>query len=50
MRLAIVWHCAWLAMVSGRCLVTGDMAGFYVHVFACVWHVLSCARVAWRGF
>ena len=38
-RLAIVWHCAWLAMVSGRCLVTGGMAGFYVHknyVFACV--------------
>ena len=35
-RLAIVWHCAWLAMVSGRCLVTGPggMAGFYVHVFA----------------
>ena len=49
--LAIVWHCAWLAMVSGRCLATGlgGMAGF-VHVLANVRHVLSCDwLLGWHG-
>ena len=40
-RLAVVWHCACIARLSGRCLVTGGMAGF-VHVLEYVWHVLSC--------
>ena len=45
-RLAIIWHCAWLAMVSGRCLVTGGMAGLFVYV----WHVLSCDwLLGWHG-
>ena len=47
--LAVVRHCAWLAGVSGRCLVTRGMAGF-VHVFAYIWHVLSCDwLLGWHG-